>query len=90
MQKQQALEILNSMPIIDTDNDGEAMIYIYVENSQENREKVMSLGFSEKDILDALYDYNENKDVIDLNHFAWDFAEWFDGNEFLEYAPVPQ
>lgn len=90
MQKQQALEILNSMPIIDTDSDGEAMIYIYVENSVENSGKIKSLGYSEKDVVDALYDYNENLDVIDLNHFAWDFAEWFDGKKFLEYAPVPQ
>ncbi len=90
MNLQKALEILNSMPIIDTDNDGEAMIYIYVGNSQKNQQKIMSLGFSEKDIQDAIYDYNENKDVIDLNHFAWDFAEWFDGKKFLEYAPLQE
>lgn len=78
------------MSIVDSENDGDSMIYIYIENSKENREKVMSLGFSKKDIFDALYDHNGNKDVIDLNHFAWDFAEWFDGNKFLEYAPVPQ
>lgn len=48
MQKQQALEILNSMSIIDTDNDGEAMIYIYVENSKENREKVIHFRVNKK------------------------------------------
>jgi len=87
MEKQKALEILNSMVIVDAESDGEVMEFIYVENSEENREKLMSIGFAEAQIDNGLYDRLEDNDVIDLNHFVWNYAEWFDGEKFLDHDP---
>ncbi|MEW5569712.1 hypothetical protein [Rossellomorea marisflavi] len=87
MNKQKTLEIFNSMEIVDSESDGEVMICIYVENSQENREKLLLIGFSETQIDNALYDHIEKLDVIDLNHFVWNCAEWFDGAKFLDRNP---
>lgn len=85
--KQVALELLNKMEIIDTDSDGEVMVHIYVENSPVNRLCLTALGKTDAEIDNAVYDHIGDGDVIDLNHFAWDYAEWFNGDTFLDYKP---
>lgn len=87
MEKKQALEILNSFEIVDVDSDGECILNIYVENNEENKHKIMRLGFSENDLLGTTFDFNATNDVIDLNFFAWDFAGWFEENTFFEKNP---
>lgn len=87
MERQKAIEVLNSMEIIDSESDAEVMIFIYVENSEENREKVMSLGFSELEVDMGANDHKAKNDVIDLNHFAWNFAEWFEDGNFFDHNP---
>lgn len=87
MEKKKALEILNSFEIVDSDSDGDCVLNIYVENNEENKQKIMQLGFTENDLLGATFDFNATNDVIDLNFFAWDFAEWLEGNTFFEKNP---
>lgn len=87
MNKQKELEILNSMEIVDAESGGEAMLHIYVENNEENKNKLLELGFSNEYIESGIYDYEDENNVIDLNHFAWDFAEWFNGKVFLDHNP---
>lgn len=87
MEKQKAIEVLNSMEIVESESDDDIMIFIYVDNSAENREKLMSLGVSEYDVNMGTNDHKGENDVLDLSHFAWSFAQWFDGERFLDYIP---
>ena len=81
--KQKALDLINTMPIKYYDNDsidGESIIYIAtVENNQNNRNIIKSLGYTETEI-DNFRSYRD--DEIDLTNFVWDYAKWFDGEIF--------
>ncbi|MGE8038180.1 hypothetical protein [Lysinibacillus sp. NPDC093692] len=79
--KQKALEIINSIEIEEVDSDGETMLYANVEDNEENREKIRSLGYSD-DEIDNFKPY-EDEPIIDLGLFVWDYANWFDGEKFI-------
>jgi hypothetical protein len=81
LDKQKALEIINSIEIDDADSDGETMLYVNIEDNEENREKIRSLGYSDEEI-DTFKPYDDEP-VIDLGFFIWDYANWFDGEKFI-------
>lgn len=81
LDKQKALEIINSIEIDEADSDGETMLYVNVEDNDENREKIRSLGYSD-DEIDTFKPYDDEP-FIDLWMFVWDYANWFDGEKFI-------
>ncbi len=81
LDKQKALEIINSIEIDEADSDGETVLYVNVEDNEENREKIRSLGYSD-DEIDNFKPY-EDEPFIDLGLFVWDYANWFDGEKFI-------
>ncbi|MBD8521826.1 hypothetical protein [Lysinibacillus fusiformis] len=81
LDKQKALEIINSIVIDEADSDGETMLYVNVEDNEENREKIRSLGYSDEEI--NTFKPYDDEPFIDLGLFVWDYANWFNGNQFI-------
>lgn len=81
LDKQNALEIINSIEIDEVDSDGETMLYVNVEDNEENREKIRSLGYSDDEINN--FKPYDDEPVIDLGFFVWDYANWFNGENFI-------
>ncbi|MFP7199714.1 hypothetical protein SFC08_01955 [Lysinibacillus halotolerans] len=81
MDKQKALEIINSIEIDEVDSDGETVLYVNVEDNEVNRGKIRSLGYSDKEI-DSFKPYDDEP-IIDLGLFVWEYSNWFDGEKFI-------
>lgn len=84
MNKQKALDLINTIPIEYYDNDivdGESIIYIAtIQDSETNRNIIESLGYTKQEI-DSFKSYRDSE--IDLTNFVWDYANWFDGEKFI-------
>ncbi|WP_156290770.1 hypothetical protein [Oceanobacillus salinisoli] len=78
-----ALPLLNSLEIVDLDADGEILYYALVEGTEENREALRKAGVTPTEIKDATGDEGQ----IDLTHFIWKFAKWFNGDKFVREKP---
>lgn len=81
-----ALPLINSLKIIDFDADGEVLYYVFVEDTEENREILKQAGVTDKEIEVSL-GHHKNEDVIDLTSFVWSFAKWFNGEKFVRDNP---
>lgn len=81
-----ALDLLNSLEIVDFDADGEILYYALIEDKKENREVLKQAGVTDMEIEDSLGHY-KNEGAIDLTAFIWNFASWFDGKQFLRDNP---
>lgn len=83
MDKQSALDVINTMPVKYYDNDfldGKSIIYIAtVEDNEENRHIIKQLGFTNEQI-DQFQCHRDGE--LDLTNFVWDYADWFDGHSF--------
>jgi len=83
-EKQKALDLINTMEIEfwNTDIiDGEVVVYIItVKDNELNRSVMKKLGYTDSEI-DCLKGYRANE--IEIQHFVWDYANWFDGSKFL-------
>lgn len=87
MTDQEKLNVLNSIEVADySASDGE-LESVYVINSEENREKLRTLGASDQ-IITSLSD----EDDIEIVSLAFEFtiAVWFDGNRFLSEIPLSE
>lgn len=81
LDKQKALEIINSIEVDDYETEDSTMLFANVEDNDENREKIRSLGYSD-DEIDTFKPYDDEP-FIDLGMFVWDYANWFDGEKFI-------
>ncbi|MBD8028177.1 hypothetical protein H9636_16130 [Ureibacillus sp. Re31] len=84
MDKQKAVDLINTMPIIfyDTDYiDDEFILYTAtVEDNEMNRNIIKSLGYTDEEI-DRLQSHRKRE--IELTHFVWNYADWYDGYKFI-------
>lgn len=78
MSKAAALDLLNTIEIVDSDSDGESVFHIHIQDTPINRNKLMQIGVT----LDEFYLHDGE---IDISPFAFDRtdAEFFDGTRFL-------
>lgn len=93
MEKLEAIELINSLVVVEFDGDGEMLFYAYVRDDEATREVLEKLkaddwlshtnGTSYADYYRA--DHDES--LIDISPIAFEYAEWFNGDAFLEYAP---
>lgn len=87
MTKQEKLILLNSMPVIEYDADGESLYYAHIDNTLENQEKIKSVGGTDEQISESLCD---NGALIDITTMAFGIfeAKWYDPSEggFLGYT----
>ncbi|MCA1029330.1 hypothetical protein LCM23_25285 [Cytobacillus kochii] len=78
-----ALPLLNSLEIVDKDADGEILFYALIEGTEENKEVLRKAGVTSQEIMDSTGDSGK----IDLTHFIWKFANWFNGEKFVRENP---
>lgn len=93
MEKIEAIKLINSLTVVDFDGDGETLFYAYVRDDKQTRDVLEilnaddwlshSCGTSYVDHFRADHD----KSLIDISPLAFEYAEWFNGDAFLEYAP---
>ncbi|MDB5053129.1 MAG: hypothetical protein JWM44_1179 [Bacilli bacterium] len=88
MTKQEKLILLNSMPVIEYEADGESLYYAHVDNTLENQEKIKAAGGTENQIGEFLCD---NGAVIDITTLALTIfeAKWYAPGlgGFIDYIP---
>ncbi|PFN38133.1 hypothetical protein [Bacillus thuringiensis] len=84
MDKQKGLELLNGLVprIQDYDADGEILYYAYVEVTDENESIIKSLLPKGVEFEDGMA-----CNAFDLTLICWEYAEWFDGEQFLSVRP---
>jgi hypothetical protein len=82
------LALINSMLVIESSACGGELEWVYVENTEENRNKLQQLGVKEFDINDMTSDEG---DVIDISGFGFAYAgaKWFepDAGGFIDFVP---
>ncbi|EOA3902539.1 hypothetical protein ACH0R4_RS14795 [Bacillus cytotoxicus] len=84
MDKQKALDLLNSLEIHDEDADGEILHYALVKLNEDSEKVIKSLLPEGVDFKDGLDDKGE---LFDITLFCWEYAEWFNGDVFLSERP---
>lgn len=67
-----ALQVLSSMDIIESDCDGGELLYVLVENSEENVELLKSIRATEEDLKNMQGD--EESEVLEISVFAFEKA----------------
>lgn len=82
------LEIINSIKVTESDSDGESLYWVNVENNEENREKLMSLGVSESELSEMIDSQEETIDISQIG-FTYTNAKWFQESlgGFIDYVP---
>lgn len=80
------LALINSLEIIDSDGDGDALCYVMVENSPESRKVLREIGVTNVDKYIRKYglEIYETDTEFDLVPAVNDYtnADWFDGEKF--------
>lgn len=86
MNKQEKLNILNSMFVTEYDAAGGVLEYCLVENKSENIEKLLQIGVPQNEIDGAI---SKDGKEIDISGFVFSYgeAEWYQNEEFLGYTP---
>ena len=81
------LKLINSMPVIESDACSGELQYVYVENSQTNRDVLKQLGVSEDEIAEMT---DADQELIDISVIGFNCgAKWFQESKggFLDYVP---
>lgn len=87
--KEEKLEIINSMKFEDTDGDGECLYYVFVDDNEENREKLSKIVPNVEAFIVEHASDNEihegESGQFDIQMAAWDYtyADYFDGKQFV-------
>lgn len=74
MTDQEKLDILNSIEIIDEDSRGGELVYVHVEYSDENIEKVSKVAPDVDEYLKNAGDPDSTKEAIDISIAAFEHA----------------
>ncbi|MEJ8547164.1 hypothetical protein [Brevibacillus borstelensis] len=83
MEKQEAIDLINTLEVLDYEADGEACYYVNVELNSKTIKVLKSLGYSEDWIQKHSLDGRE----FDLTGVAWKYAQWWDGDKFVLERP---
>lgn len=89
LSKEEKLEIINSMKFEDTDGDGECLYYVFVDDNEENREKLAKIVPNVEAFIVAHASDNEVHEgepgQFDIQFAVWDYtdADYFDGKRFI-------
>lgn len=84
MDKQKAIDLLNSLEIYDYDADGETLHYALVKLNEDSEKVIKSLLPEDMDFNDGL---DEKGELFDITLFCWEYAEWFNGDQFMLEEP---
>ena len=98
MEKLEAINLINSLKVVDYDGDGETLFYAHVRDDGDTRKVLDKLNADDwlnqewlnRDSGHSYVDYfraDHDKTLIDISPIAFEYAGWFDGSEFLEYTP---
>lgn len=81
LSKEEKLEVLNSMEIIEIDARGEDLIYALVENNEVNVSKIGKIVNNPEQVIE---DWGSDEYSIDITRLAFENcqAEYFDGKKF--------
>lgn len=85
MTKEEKISILNELFVTDWDTDGgEAVAYMYIENTNVNRNRLLAIGVPEEEITEKT-----DFEGIEISSFVFTFgeAEYYQNGEFLDYTP---
>lgn len=92
MEKLEAIELINTLVVVDHEGDGEILLYAHVRDDKDTRNVLNKLKADEW--LDnpkwSYADYfrsEEDDKLIDIAPLAFRYAEYFDGDMFIEFAP---
>ncbi|MFJ7663728.1 hypothetical protein ACIQXW_15255 [Lysinibacillus sp. NPDC097162] len=85
MMSQEKLDILNSMKIIDEDYGGGELVYVHVEYSEENIEKLSKVVPDINEYLKNVGDPDGTKEGIDISIAAFEHAgaDYYFKSEFV-------
>lgn len=85
MANMEKLKLINSMPVIESDACSGELQYVYVENSQTNRDILKQIGVSEDEMSEMT---DTNQELIDVSAIGFSYcgAKWFQ-DRFLDYIP---
>lgn len=87
---EEKLEIINGMEFLESDGDGECLYYVFVEDNEENREKLSKVVCDVDAFIKEHASDNEIHEVapgqFDIQMAAWDCtdADYFDGKKFVK------
>lgn len=85
---QKKLDVLNSMEVNETDSDGDGMIYVMVDNTEENIEKLHSIGFTDDDIAESCgvssLDEIDREEDLDICMLAFRYADFYWHGKFIQ------
>lgn len=84
---QNKLDILNTIEINETDWDGEGLIYMMIDNTVENRNKLHAIGFTDEDIAESCglnnIDELDPDEDIDICMLAFKYADYYSKGKFI-------
>lgn len=83
MEKQAAIDLINTLEVLDYEADGEACYYVNVELNSKTINVLKTLGYSEEWIRRNSLDGVE----FDLTNVVWSYAQWWDGEKFVLERP---
>ena len=90
---QKKIDVINSIDIVETESDSDGMIYVLVENTEENIKKLRSIGFTDDDIAESCGINNleelEEYDDIDICMLAFKWADYYYKGNFYQIEDVP-
>ena len=75
MTSEEKIDLLNTLPVVDFDCDGECCNYVMVKVSDKAREVLNALGCD-----DEYIDTNTEDNEIDITHIGWGFADWWESD----------
>lgn len=81
------LDILNTIDITETDSDGDGLIYMMIDNTIENKNKLNAIGFTDDDIAEScglsnIDELDPNED-IDICMMAFKYADYYSKGKFI-------
>lgn len=86
------VDLLNSMEIIETDSDGETLIYVLVDYNEENLEKLAQIVPNLEQYLKDFGDVDNDKSAIEISSAAWEYTEakWYQDGIFHLAKPTDE
>jgi len=75
MTNEEKIDLLNTLPVVDFDCDGECCNYVMVKVNDLTREVLTALGCD-----DEYIDGNMEDDEIDITHTGWGIADWWESD----------
>ena len=75
MTNEEKIDVLNTLPVVDSDCDGDICNYVIVKVSNMTRKVLTALGCD-----DEYIDANTVDGEIDITHIGWGLADWWESD----------